>query len=115
MGNFAKTFTNNQAKNINKISDELGKKLETLTTNSSINKNWSDKQVKVTLQQRTNCLYMVALTWVSKLADWWTPPKIQSLILLLIMMILNLKRVIRMTSSRILLTILMQWKEQVHQ
>ena len=36
--NFAETFTNNKAKNINKISDEIGKKLETVTTNSSINK-----------------------------------------------------------------------------
>ena len=38
MENFAETFTNNKAKNINKISDEIGKKLETVTTNSSINK-----------------------------------------------------------------------------
>ena len=35
---FAETFTNNKAKDINKISDEIGKKLETVTTNSSINK-----------------------------------------------------------------------------
>ena len=39
MENFAETFTNNKAKNINKISDEIGKKLETVKTNSSINKN----------------------------------------------------------------------------
>ena len=38
MENFAEIFTNNQAKNINKISDEIGKKIETVTTNSSINK-----------------------------------------------------------------------------
>ena len=36
--NFAETFTNNKAKNKTKISDEIGKKLETITTNSSINK-----------------------------------------------------------------------------
>ena len=29
MGSFAEVLTNNQAKNINKISDEIGKKLET--------------------------------------------------------------------------------------
>ena len=38
MENFAETFTNNKAKNINKISDEIGEKLETVKTNSSINK-----------------------------------------------------------------------------
>ena len=38
MENFAETFTNNKAKNINKISDEIGKKLETVATKSSINK-----------------------------------------------------------------------------
>ena len=36
--NFAETFTNNKVKNKNEISDEIGKKLETITTNSSINK-----------------------------------------------------------------------------
>ena len=38
MENFAETFTNNKAKNINQISDEMGKKLETVKINSSINK-----------------------------------------------------------------------------
>ena len=38
MDNFAESFTNNQGKNINKISDEIGNKIETVTTNSSINK-----------------------------------------------------------------------------
>ena len=38
MENLAKIFTNNQAKDINKISDKIGKKLETVTTNSSTNK-----------------------------------------------------------------------------
>ena len=38
MEDFAEIFTNNQAKNINKISDEIGNKIETVTTNSSINK-----------------------------------------------------------------------------
>ena len=38
MVNFTEILTNNRAKNINKISDEIGKKLETLTTNFSINK-----------------------------------------------------------------------------
>ena len=95
MENFAETFTNNKTKNINKISDEIEKKLETVTT------------------QKTNRLYMVALTWISKLADWWTPPKMHRLILLLIMMVLNMGRAMTMTSSRILLTILVQWKKQV--
>ena len=36
--NFAETFTNNKAKNKNKVSDGIGKNLETITTNSSINK-----------------------------------------------------------------------------
>ena len=31
MGNFAEVLTNNQDKNINKISNEVGKKLETFT------------------------------------------------------------------------------------
>ena len=31
MEKFAETFTNNKAKNINEISDEIGKKLETVT------------------------------------------------------------------------------------
>ena len=35
---------------------------------------------------------MVALTWISKEADWWAPPKMHRLILLLIMMVLNLDR-----------------------
>ena len=35
---FVEILTNNRAKNINKISDEIEKKLETLTTNFSINK-----------------------------------------------------------------------------
>ena len=35
---FAEILTNNRAKNINKISDEIEKKLEALTTNFSINK-----------------------------------------------------------------------------
>ena len=30
--NFAETFTNDKTKNINKISDEIEKKLETVTT-----------------------------------------------------------------------------------
>ena len=38
MENFAEIFTNNQAKNINQTSDEIGKNLETVTANSSINK-----------------------------------------------------------------------------
>ena len=38
MRNFAEILTNNQTKNINQISDEIGKKLEILTTNFSINK-----------------------------------------------------------------------------
>ena len=38
MENFAEIITNNQAKCINKISDEIGKKLENEMTNSSINK-----------------------------------------------------------------------------
>ena len=38
MGNFAEILTNNQTKNINQISDEIGKKLEILTKNFSINK-----------------------------------------------------------------------------
>ena len=38
MENFAEIFTNNQGKNINKICDEIGQKIETVTTNSSINK-----------------------------------------------------------------------------
>ena len=38
MENLAKIFTNNQAMDINKISDKIGKKLETVTTNSSTNK-----------------------------------------------------------------------------
>ena len=36
---FGEIFTNSQAKNINKTSDEIGKTLETVTTNSSINKS----------------------------------------------------------------------------
>ena len=54
MENFAEIFTNNQAKNINQTSDEIGKNLETVTANSSMNKKQLDKQVKVTLEQRTN-------------------------------------------------------------
>ena len=38
MENFAETFTNNKAKNINKICDEMGKKLETVTTQRT--KTW---------------------------------------------------------------------------
>ena len=37
IGNLAEVLTNNRAKNINKISDEIEKKLETLT-NFSVNK-----------------------------------------------------------------------------
>ena len=65
MRNFTEVLTNSQAKNINKISDEIGKKLENLTRNSSINK-------KVI---RKLSLYG-GLTSMSKLTDWWTPPKI---------------------------------------
>ena len=38
MENFAEIFTNNQAKNINQTSGKIGKKLEIVTANSSINK-----------------------------------------------------------------------------
>ena len=36
MGNFAEVFTNNQAKNINKISAEIGKKLETFNNSLTV-------------------------------------------------------------------------------
>ena len=39
IGNFAEILTNNKAKNMNKISNEIEKKLETLTKNFIINKN----------------------------------------------------------------------------
>ena len=53
---------------------------------------------------------MVALTWMSKLTNWWTPPIVKRLIFQ-IMMNLNLKGVIRMTSSKVLLTTLVQLKK----
>ena len=59
-----------------------------------------------------NCLYMVALTCMSKLTDWWTPPIVQRLVLQ-IMMNLNLKGVMNMISSKILLETLVQWKKQI--
>ena len=38
IGNFSEILTNNQAKNIHKISNEIEKKLESLTTKFSMNK-----------------------------------------------------------------------------
>ena len=49
---------------------------------------------------------------MSKLTDWWTPPIVQRLILQ-IMMNLNLKGVMNMISSKILLETLVQWKKQI--
>ena len=113
MENFAEIFTNNQAKNINKISDEIGKKFETVTTNSSINK----KVVRQAGESHPPSDNELTLNGgsdldkqIGRLVD-----TTKNVILLLMMMVLNLGRVMRMTSSRILVTILVQWKKQVHQ
>ena len=74
-----------------------------------------ERQEKITYQQRTNCLYVVALTWMDKLTDWWTPPKVQWSVFPVIIMILNLKRVRRMTQSKILLKALEEWVKKLSQ
>ena len=49
MGNFAEDLTNNQAKNTNKISDEIGEKLETFNNSlTAYNKAKSSTGVATT-------------------------------------------------------------------
>lgn len=74
-----------------------------------------ERQEKITYQQRTNCLYVVALTWMDKLTDLSTPPKVQWSVFPVIIMILNLKRVRRMAQSKILLKALEEWVKKLSQ
>ena len=98
MENFAEIFTNNQVKNINKISDEIGKKFEIVTANSSINK----KVVRQAGESHSPSGNELTLNGgsdldkqIGRLMD-----TTKNAILLLMMMNLNLDRLMRMTSSR---------------
>ena len=82
--NLAEVLTNNQAKNINKINDEIEKKLKTLTTNFSINK----KVVREVGESHPPAEDELSSYCFTDLI----PPKVQRLILPLMKMILNLKR-----------------------
>ena len=53
-GNFAEVFTNNQAKNINKIRAEIGKKLETFNNRLTIYNKAKSSTCVATISNNTN-------------------------------------------------------------